>query len=157
MTEAGTLDDVLAALGETLGTVASPQTEWQVRDQVSGVGQQVRPDGATAAPVDAETWQEVLHFRAQTLNLFVDAGRRSRFERGEAIPQALVFLQQLLGELLALVEQLEKLLSSFFSHGGFSRTTKESSTGKREAGAHHAGPRSYNATSLNIDGVLHDG
>ena len=71
---------------------------------------------------------ELLHLRAQPLHLIIEARRPLGFERGQAIPQALILPQQLLGEFLALVEQLEKLLSSFFGHGGLSRTTNESST-----------------------------
>ena len=73
---------------------------------------------------------ELLHLRAQPLHLVIEARRPLGFERGQAIPQALILPQQLLGEFLALVEQLQELLSSLFGHGGFSRTTKESSTGE---------------------------
>ena len=58
---------------------------------------------------------QLLHFGAQSVHFF--ARRAFGFRGRETIAETLVLLEQFLSELLALIEQLEKLLSSgFFAH-----------------------------------------
>jgi len=92
VTEANTLDDVLATLSETLGASANPQAsrEPQLRDRESPA----RQEGGASVPLAAESWQEVLRFRALAsgdqphLILWEDDEEAQRFSFGDLYAEA---------------------------------------------------------------------